>query len=126
MRAMSDHAEVTSGTALLRAGAFALCVSSLLAFTPASVCAQQPAGRSPMDPAAALSQALSQMGPMYEQMTQSTIDGTLKAMERPENVERMAVFARRYYDALIKQGFSPEEALQITAGAGNPAARFGR
>ena len=78
-----------------------------------------------MDPAA-LNQALSQMGPMYEQMTQSTIDGTLKAMERPENVERMAVFARRYYDALIKQGFSPAEALQITAGAGNPAARVGR
>jgi hypothetical protein len=66
------------------------------------------------------------MGPMYEVMTQSTIDGTLKAMERPENVERMAVFARRYYEALVKQGFSREEALQITAGAGSPAIRFGR
>ena len=43
-----------------------------------------------------------------------------------ENVERMAVFARRYYEALIKQGFSREEALQLAAGAGILAMRTGR
>ena len=59
-----------------------------------------------------------QMGPMYESMSQAMIEGTIKALERPETIERLARFARRYYDALIKQGFSKEEALQIVAGAG--------
>jgi len=59
-----------------------------------------------------------QMGPMYESMGQAMIEGTIKALEKPETVERLARFAKRYYDALIKQGFSKEEALQIVAGAG--------
>ena len=46
------------------------------------------------------------------------IEGTLKALEKPETIDRLARFARRYYDALIKQGFSKEEALEIVAGAG--------
>jgi len=67
-----------------------------------------------------------QMGPMYETMMKSMIEGTLKALGDPENVERMAVFTRRYYQALIKQGFSKDEALQIVAGVGVPAMRMGR
>ena len=59
-----------------------------------------------------------QMGPMYESMSQAMIEGTLKALEKPETIDRLARFARRYYDALIKQGFSKEEALEIVAGAG--------
>jgi len=46
-----------------------------------------------------------QMGPMYESMSQAMIEGTLKALEKPETIDRLARFARRYYDALIKQGF---------------------
>ena len=61
---------------------------------------------------------LNQMGPMYESMSQAMIEGTIKALEKPETIERLARFARRYYEALIKQGFSKEEALQIVAGAG--------
>lgn len=67
-----------------------------------------------------------QMGPMYETMMKSMIDGTLKAMGEPENIERMAAFTRRYYDALIKQGFTKEEALAIVAGVGAAALRMGR
>jgi len=59
-----------------------------------------------------------QMGPMYESMMQSMIEGTIKTFEKPETIERLARFSRRYYEALIKQGFSKEEALQIVAGAG--------
>jgi hypothetical protein len=122
MRVIVEHARGAVRDATIVAAGGAL----LLALTATSAPAQQPSGRlGTMDPQA-LTQALVQMGPMYEVMTQSTIDGTLKAMERPENVERMAVFARRYYEALVKQGFSREEALQITAGAGSPAIRFGR
>jgi hypothetical protein len=66
------------------------------------------------------------MGPMYENMMKAMIEGTLKALGDPENVERMAVFMRRYYQALIKQGFTKGEALQIVAGAGLLALRPGR
>jgi hypothetical protein len=59
-------------------------------------------------------------------MMQSMIDGTLKAMNKPENIDRMAAFTRQYYQALIKQGFTKEEALQIVAGAGIPALKMGR
>lgn len=59
-----------------------------------------------------------QMGPMYETMTQAMIDGTIKALSRQETIDRLAQFSRRYYEALMKQGFTKEEALQIVAGAG--------
>ena len=91
-----------------------------LAFAAPSI-AQQPTSK-PQIPDSAMMAGMAgmfnQMGPMYETMTQAMIEGTLKALERPETVERLARFARRYYDALIKQGFSKEEALQIVAGAG--------
>lgn len=61
---------------------------------------------------------LNQMGPMYETMTQAMIDGTIKALSRQETIDRLAQFSRRYYEALMKQGFTKEEALQIVAGAG--------
>jgi hypothetical protein len=68
----------------------------------------------------------SQMGPMYEAMMKSMVDGTLKAMGEPENVERLAAFTRRYYEALLKQGFAKAEALAIVAGVGVPALRMGK
>jgi len=94
--------------------------------------AQQPAPTPvPRDtsPAAQLQQMMgmfNQMGPMYEAMMKSMIEGTLKALAEPENVERMAAFTRRYYQALMKQGFTKDEALQIVAGVGVPVMRMGR
>lgn len=61
---------------------------------------------------------MNQMGPMYETMTQAMIEGTIKALLRQETIDRLAQFSRRYYEALMKQGFTKEEALQIVAGAG--------
>jgi len=78
---------------------------------------QQP-GRPDSATMAQMAGMFSQMGPMYESMSQAMIEGTIKALEKPETVERLARFAKRYYDALIKQGFSKDEALQIVAGAG--------
>jgi hypothetical protein len=89
-------------------------VSLLLLLNARPVAAQQPGTPDP----AAMAQMFSQMTPMYEGMSQAMIEGTLKALEKPETVDRLARFAKRYYDALIKQGFSKEEALQIVAGAG--------
>ncbi len=69
---------------------------------------------------------LNQMGSMYESMMQSMVEGTLKAFEKPETIERLARFSCRYYDALIKQGFTKEEALQILAGSGIAGMRAGK
>ena len=91
---------------------FALLVAGV---SPSS--AQQP-GAPDSVTFAQMAGMFNQMGPMYESMSQAMIEGTIKALDRPETIERLARFARRYYDALIKQGFSKEEALQIVAGAG--------
>ncbi len=115
-----------------RPNAVTLAIWALLVCAPAAGLAQQPSpSASPRDttPSAQLQQMMGmfgQMGPMYETMMKSMIEGTLKALGDPENVERMAVFTRRYYQALIKQGFSKDEALQIVAGVGVPAMRMGR
>jgi len=79
-----------------------------------------------MQDPAALGQAMSQMTPMYEVMMQTMVEGTLKAMEQPATIERMAVVMRRYYEALLRQGFSRDEALQIVAGMGLPGMGKGR
>jgi len=112
--------------------AVTVAISGLLICAPVAGLAQQPSpSPNPPDTASSvpLQQMMSmfnQMGPMYENMMKAMIDGTLKALGDPENVERMAVFMRRYYQALIKQGFTKDEALQIVAGAGLPAVRAGR
>ena len=101
----------------------ALVVILLLALASPPIAAQQPVAKPARPDSAGFAQAmgmLNQMGPMYETMMQAMVEGTLKALERPETVERMAAFARRYYEALMKQGFSKEDALQIVAGAGLP------
>lgn len=91
--------------------------------------AQQPTQKPNLPDSAAFSQMagmFNQMGPMYETMTQAMVEGTLKAFERPETIDRLARFARLYYEALIRQGFTKEEALQIVAGAGLPGTKAGR
>lgn len=100
-----------------------------LAAVPSAIVAQQPTARPAMPDSAALSQMagmFTQMGPMYETMMQAMVEGTLKALERPEVVDRLAAFTRHYYDALMKQGFTKDESLQIVAGVGIPALRTTR
>ena len=98
----------------------------LLGVAPPTL-AQQPTRPQMPDSAAVAQMAgmFNQMGPMYEAMSQAMIEGTIKALERPETIERLARFARRYYDALLKEGFSKDEALQIVAGAGITGSRTG-
>jgi hypothetical protein len=102
---------------------------AILLLAPLALVAQQPTGKPTIPDSlqrAQMAGMFNQMGPMYESMMQSMIEGTLKAFEKPETIERLARFSRRYYDALIKQGFSKEEALQIVAGAGIVGVRSGR
>jgi uncharacterized alpha/beta hydrolase family protein len=61
------------------------------------------------------------MGPMMSTMMENMMDTMFKVLAKLENAERLATFTRNYYDALIKKGFSKEEALQITKAVGMPA-----
>jgi hypothetical protein len=106
-----------------------LIASLLLAPTPVALAGQQPTARPQMPDSTAFAQMagmFNQMGPMYETMMQAMFEGTLKALERPAVVDRLAAFTRHYYEALIKQGFTKEEALQIVAGVGIPALKSTR
>jgi len=49
----------------------------------------------------------------------------LKIAEKPETATRLAVFKKNLYDALIKQGFSKQDAFQIMLQTGVPAAMPG-
>jgi len=77
------------------------------------VAAQQPTAPNP-------EQMQQMMGPMMAQMATVMLEATFTALAKPENTERLADFTRHYYDALIKRGFTKEEALQIVIGTGIP------
>ncbi len=67
-----------------------------------------------------MQQIQSQMGPMMQQAATKMLEATLIAMAKPENAALLADFTRNYYEALIKRGFTPEQALQIVIAAGAP------
>lgn len=39
--------------------------------------------------------------------------GMVDLMARPETADKLATFTRNYYEALVKKGFTKEEALRI-------------
>lgn len=58
------------------------------------------------------------MGPM----TEAVIEAQLNLLARPEAAERIATFKRQLFEALVKKGFSAEQALQIVLTTALPAA----
>src|ERR1051325_5552665 len=79
---------------------------------------QQPAKADSMR--AQMEQTSAMMGPMMGQMMEAMMEGMLKVMEKPENAQRLATFTRNYYDAMIRKGFTKEQALQIVIASGMP------
>ena len=69
---------------------------------------------------AQMEQTSAMMRPMMGQMMEAMMEGMLKVMEKPENAERLATFTRNYYDALIRKGFTKEQALEIVIASGMP------
>jgi len=62
------------------------------------------------------------MVPLMGRMTEVMIEAQLKIAGRPETAERLATFKKNLFDALIKKGFTAEQALQITLATAIPAA----
>jgi hypothetical protein len=74
-------------------------------------------GQQPNPDAAQMQQM---MVPMMSQMASVMLESTLTTLAKPENAERLADFTKNYYDALIKRGFTKEQALQLVAAIGMP------
>ncbi len=61
---------------------------------------------------------VSVMGPM----TEAVIEAQLSVAARPETASRIAAFKRNLFDALVKQGFKEDQALQIVIATAPPSA----
>jgi hypothetical protein len=65
------------------------------------------------------------MVPMMGRMAEVMIEAQLRSATLPDTAERIAVFKKNLYDALIKKGFSKSDALQIVMTTGIPSASPG-
>ena len=52
--------------------------------------------------------------PMSGRLIETTIETQLKIAERPETAARVATYKRNLYEALLKKGFTGDQAMQIT------------
>ena len=105
----------------------AVVATAVTLLIPGYLAAQQPVPIKPdsaraQEAAAMMGPMMQQMAPMMAQMAALTLEGTLAALAKPENAERLADFTKNYYDALVRHGFTKEQALQIVMAVGIPHA----
>ncbi len=62
----------------------------------------------------------SAMGPAMGSMMEGMMSSMFSVLAKPEIAEQLATFTKNYYDALIKKGFSKEEAMRIIISVGMP------
>jgi hypothetical protein len=70
--------------------------------------------------------AMGSMVPMMGRVTEVAIEAQLKVAARPETAETIATFKKNLFDQLVKKGFTPEQALQITLATSLPSANVGK
>lgn len=63
------------------------------------------------------------MTPMFGNMARGMMQGRFAALAAPETTQQLARFARSYYEALVAEGFTKDEALQIVIAVGIPSAQ---
>jgi len=61
------------------------------------------------------------MAPMMRQLIESMMEGMLTIMAKKEYAEKLALFKKNFYDALLAQGFTKEQAMEIVVATGVPA-----
>lgn len=69
------------------------------------------------------------VGSIHDQLTDAALkvtDRYLDHISKPETVTKLAAFQKNYYDALLKQGFTEEQAFTLVRGAGSPLAQAPR
>jgi|JI9StandDraft_2_1071091.scaffolds.fasta_scaffold56704_1 hypothetical protein len=104
----------------------ALIVAIALIALPHSVNAQDPAKQKQELPVAPDNVLGSLFGDsMHAQLTAmatKVMDGYLDYLAKPETAKKLATFQKNYYDALVAQGFTKEQAFELVLRFGNPLA----
>jgi hypothetical protein len=62
--------------------------------------------------------AMNSMEPMYKTMIKAMMDAQLAYFNQPGKTEEIAKLNKQYFDALVKQGFTTDQALKITISSG--------
>jgi hypothetical protein len=66
--------------------------------------------------------AFGAMVPMMGKMMEAMIEAQLTVISKPDSAEKMAQYVKNFYEALIKNGFSKEEAFKIVTSISIPSA----
>ena len=82
--------------------------------TPAQVAAHQPTAEE-------IQKNFQTMAPMMGQMMTIMLENMAKKLSEPQIAGYYAAFMRNYYTALIKEGFTEDQALKIVTSTGLPA-----
>lgn len=75
----------------------------------------------PEETQAQVQQTMQMMTPMFGQMMKVMMEAQLEVLANPASADKLASYTKNYYDALIKKGFSKEDALRIVLAVGFPA-----
>jgi hypothetical protein len=102
---------------------YALAVVLLAAAceAPRSGRAQEPSAFDASAASDSVTTMMQSMGPAFGMMMENMMEAMRNVLERPETAERLASFARNYYEALLQEGFSEEQALRLTVAIGFPS-----
>ena len=57
--------------------------------------------------------AMNSMGPMISNMAKSMMDAQLEYYKQPGKLVEIAKLQKQYFDALVKEGFTEDQALKI-------------
>ncbi|HBS05718.1 MAG TPA: hypothetical protein DEA96_12180 [Leptospiraceae bacterium] len=72
----------------------------------------------------AMAETMEAMVPAMKAMMKAMLEAQIELAREPETARSMAAFKRNLYESLIKEGFSEEEALQITISTSLPSAGY--
>lgn len=100
----------------------AIALSACTAFAEEDAANKKP---SPEELKQIMEMSFGAMVPVMGKMTEAMIEAQLVIAEKPETARRLATFKKNVYDALIKQGFSKKEALDIMMNTSVPSAMPG-
>ena len=100
-----------------------LLLATLIATVSGLACAQaNQAKPSPEEMKKMMEASMGAMAPAMARMTEAMIEVQLNAAAKPETAQRVAAFKRSLYEALLKSGFTQDQAMQITVSTPLPAA----
>ncbi len=102
---------------------FLICVLvMMLGFIAVGNAQEKPEKPSPEAMQKQMEAAFSAMAPMMGNMMEAMIEAQLSVISKPESAEKMATYVKNFYEALLKRGFSKDEAFKIVTSVSIPSA----